>query len=49
MKRWNQTHFKTEIGAYYKPREIDRFDKDFQKELTMMKDGKVQNLSVLSG
>ena len=44
MKRWNQTDFKTEAGAYYKPREIERFDTDFQKELIMMNDGKVQNL-----
>ena len=44
MKRWNQTDFKTEKGAYYKPREIDRFDTDFQRELIMMNDGKVQNL-----
>ena len=44
MKRWNQTDFRTETGAYYKPREIDRFDTDFQREIIMMNDGKVQNL-----
>ena len=44
MTRWNETHFQTEAGAYYKPRKSDRFDNAFQKELIMMKDGTVQNL-----
>ena len=44
MTRWNKTHFKTEDGFFYKPRESDRFDTAFQKELIMMKDGTVQNL-----
>ena len=44
MTRWNETHFKTEGGAFYKPHESNRFDTAFQKELIMMKDGTVQNL-----
>ena len=44
MTRWNETHFKTEGGSFYKPRESERFDTTFQKELIMMKDGTVQNL-----
>ena len=44
MTRWNETHFKTEAGSFYRPRESERFDTAFQKELVMMKDGTVQNL-----
>ena len=44
MTRWNETHFKTEGGSFYKTSESDRFDTVFQKELIMMKDGTVQNL-----
>ena len=44
MTRWNETHFKTEGGSFYKPCESDRFDTAFEKELIMMKDGTVQNL-----
>ena len=44
MTRWNETHFKTEADSFYKPRESNRFDTAFQKELIMMKDGTVQNL-----
>ena len=42
MTRWNETHFKTEADSFYKPRESDRFDTSFRKELIMMKDGTVQ-------
>ena len=48
MTRWNETHFKTEADSFYKPRESNRFDTDFQKELIMMKDGTVQNLLTYS-